>query len=122
MLGSILALCEVKPGSYCSLSPMQYLHPVKHFLILTCFCLCDFASQVDYYISQSDADNHAVREAACACIAELGSKINQDVVRPFVTSLLEGLLDCFKDDSWPVRDAACIACGKFVNCFPVESR
>ncbi|XP_071785582.1 uncharacterized protein [Asterias amurensis] len=79
-------------------------------------------SVVDYYISQSDADNHAVREAACACIAELGSKINQDIVRPYVSSLLEGLLDCFKDDSWPVRDAACIACGKFVNCFPVESR
>ena len=30
---------------------------------------------VEFYISQSEADNHAVREAACACIAELGSKV-----------------------------------------------
>ncbi len=30
---------------------------------------------VDYYVAQADADNHAVREAACACIAELGAKV-----------------------------------------------
>ena len=31
--------------------------------------------QVEFYISQSRAANHAVREAACTCIAELGSKV-----------------------------------------------
>jgi len=31
--------------------------------------------QVEFYISQTKADNHAVREAACACIAELGTKV-----------------------------------------------
>ena len=30
---------------------------------------------VEFYISQSQAANHAVREAACACIAELGTKV-----------------------------------------------
>ena len=30
---------------------------------------------MDYYIEATDADNHAVREAACACIAELGAKV-----------------------------------------------
>ncbi|XP_064404700.1 uncharacterized protein LOC135349943 [Halichondria panicea] len=30
--------------------------------------------QVDFYISQSQAANHAVREAACICTAELGTK------------------------------------------------
>lgn len=29
----------------------------------------------EFYISQSQASNHAVREAACACIAELGTKV-----------------------------------------------
>ena len=57
-----------------------------------------------FYISQSEADNHAVREAACACIAELGSKINQECVRPHVPLLLDALKVCFEDDSWPVRD------------------
>ena len=32
--------------------------------------------KVTFYISQTEADNHAVREAACACIAELGSKVS----------------------------------------------
>ncbi|XP_033114382.1 uncharacterized protein LOC117114802 [Anneissia japonica] len=77
---------------------------------------------VIYYINQTLADNHAVREAACACIAELGSKIDKEVVRPHVEDLLKALLDCFKDESWPVRDAACVACGNFVLCFPEESK
>ncbi|XP_048737561.2 uncharacterized protein LOC125652410 [Ostrea edulis] len=77
---------------------------------------------VSYYIEATGADNHAVREAACACIAELGSKIDRKFVRPFVPQLLEALLICFNDDSWPVRDAACVACGNFVLCFPEESR
>ncbi|XP_064622843.1 uncharacterized protein LOC135485045 [Lineus longissimus] len=79
-------------------------------------------SVVEYYISQTEADNHAVREAACACIAELGSKIDCDVVRPYVPSLLDALIVCFKDDSWPVRDASCVACGNFILCFPEEAR
>ena len=29
----------------------------------------------NFYISQSQADNHAVREAACHCISELCSKV-----------------------------------------------
>ncbi|RUS87848.1 hypothetical protein EGW08_004381 [Elysia chlorotica] len=77
---------------------------------------------VSFYVVSTESDNHAVREAACACIAELGSKIDKTVVRPYVCKLLETLLICFNDDSWPVRDAACIACGHFVLCFPEESR
>ena len=30
---------------------------------------------VEFYVSQSQAANHAVREAACTCIAELGTKV-----------------------------------------------
>ncbi|KAK2178117.1 hypothetical protein NP493_558g01003 [Ridgeia piscesae] len=77
---------------------------------------------VDFYVKQTEADNHAVREAACACIAELGSKVDKDVVRAHVPKLLDALLVCFKDESWPVRDASCVACGNFVLCFPEESK
>lgn len=42
--------------------------------------------------------------------------------KPYVTGMLSALLDCFKDESWPVRDCACIACGHFVSAFPEESR
>lgn len=36
--------------------------------------------------------------------------------------MLAALLDCFKDQSWPVRDCACLACGHFVTTFPEESK
>ncbi|EFN56492.1 expressed protein [Chlorella variabilis] len=77
---------------------------------------------VAYYIEQSKANNHAVREAACACIAELMCKVDRQAVSPFVPRLLRALLMCFKDASWPVRDAACLACGRCVTAFPEESR
>ncbi|XP_064403900.1 uncharacterized protein LOC135349297 isoform X2 [Halichondria panicea] len=38
---------------------------------------------VDFYISQSQAANHAVREAACICTAELGTNVNKDCLRPY---------------------------------------
>ncbi|XP_045581052.1 uncharacterized protein [Procambarus clarkii] len=77
---------------------------------------------VSYYIDATRADNHAVREAACACIAELALKIAVDAVRAHVPDLLHALTICFNDDSWPVRDAACVACGNFILCFPEESQ
>ncbi len=77
---------------------------------------------VDFYCKQALADNHAVREAACACIAELALKVDKKAVRPHVPTLLDALVGCFKDDSWPVRDAACSACGDFVCAFPDEAR
>ena len=77
---------------------------------------------VSFYISQTLSDNHAVREAACHCMAELASKVNRDTVMPHVSELLNALIVCFKDDSWPVRDTACVACGSFIKSFPNESK
>jgi len=78
-------------------------------------------SFVDFYVAQTRADNHAVREAACACIAELGAKLPHDAVRTHVAALKAALIECFRDDSWPVRDAACVACGNFIKAFPEET-
>jgi len=77
---------------------------------------------VDFYVKQTESDNHAVREAACHCMAELSSKIEHQVVRPHVSRLLDALHFCFQDESWPVRDTACVACGNFILNFPEESR
>ena len=86
-----------------------------------------YAEQVcRFYILQSQADNHAVREAACHCISELCTKVAQEIdkepFKPYVAEMLAALLDCFKDASWPVRDCACIACSHFVSTFPEESK
>ena len=75
-----------------------------------------------FYVLQSEADNHAVREAACACIAELATKVGTDPVKGHVPDLIRGLIVCFEDDSWPVRDAACNACGSFVAAFADECK
>ncbi len=89
--------------------------------------MCQFADPIcRFYIEQSQADNHAVREAACHCISELATKvaaeIDREPIKPHVPSLLDTLVNCFKDQSWPVRDAACIACGHFVGIFPEEAK
>ena len=90
--------------------------------------MCDYSDAIAaYYISQSLADNHAVREAACHCISEICNKVavddeKKEPFRKHIPALLEALVDCFKDESWPVRDAACIACGSFVATFPEESQ
>ena len=80
------------------------------------------AAVSEFFCSQATADNHAVREAACHCIAELAVKIEREFVKPFVPALLDALISCFKDMSWPVRDAACVALGDFVAVFPNESQ
>ncbi|XP_046749618.1 uncharacterized protein LOC124413223 isoform X2 [Diprion similis] len=77
---------------------------------------------VNYYIKTTQSDNHAVREAACSCIAELATKIDSECVRPHVQQLLSALGICFQDDFWPVRDAACLACGSLIQTFPQESQ
>ncbi|VDL60833.1 unnamed protein product [Hymenolepis diminuta] len=77
---------------------------------------------LDYYVEQSRVDNHAIREAACACMAEVGVKLPRDALHPHLIRLLEALTTCFTDDSWPVRDAACIGLGNLVSVFPQETR
>jgi len=85
------------------------------------------APVVRYYVKMCDADNHVVREAACQAVAELAVKIGRDeesaqVLQPHVTILLQALLVCFHDESWPVRDEACLACGIFCRAYPEECR
>jgi len=85
------------------------------------------APVVRYYVQMCDADNHVVREGACQAVAELAVKIGMDpehvhVLQPHVVILLQALLMCFHDESWPVRDEACLACGIFCRAYPEECR
>ena len=63
--------------------------------------ICKYAKEVsEFYIQQSLADNHAVREASCHCIGELCNKVaivNPEPFKPYVKDLMNALLDCFKD-------------------------
>ncbi|CAM9405621.1 unnamed protein product [Chrysoparadoxa australica] len=75
---------------------------------------------VAYYIEMTEANNHVVREGACHCIAEMAMKIDKDPMKGHVPSLLNALLACFHDESWPVRDAACVASGRFAAAYPAQ--
>lgn len=81
---------------------------------------------VRYYVQMCDADNHVVREGACQAVAELATKLGSSTkehaqkLKPFVQTLLQALLMCFHDESWPVRDEACLACGRFCRAYPQE--
>jgi len=77
---------------------------------------------VAYYISQIDADNFGVREAACHCMGELATRISPEAVRSHVDSMLQALSAAFIDTSWPVRSEACKVCGDFILSFPNESK
>lgn len=70
-----------------------------------------------YYMKQAQADNHAVREAACHAIAELATKVDQKCITGKLDLLLDSLKRCFEDDSWPVRDAACLASSRFLAAY-----
>lgn len=48
--------------------------------------------------------------------------VDKEPFKPHVADMLAALLDCFKDESWPVRDCACLALGHFVVTFPDESQ
>jgi len=75
---------------------------------------------VSHYIEQSKANNHAVREAACACLAEIAAKVPKERHAEHTPAALSALLSCFRDESWPVRDAACVACERLVRACPDE--
>mmetsp|Transcript_30782 Transcript_30782/g.31331 ORF Transcript_30782/g.31331 Transcript_30782/m.31331 type:complete len:751 (+) Transcript_30782:229-2481(+) len=77
-------------------------------------------SIVSYYTEMSRAPNHMVAEAACQAMAELAQKVDRSAVGPYAAKLLEALLECAEVDSWPIRDAACGACGVFVRHYPEQ--
>ncbi|KAI9913396.1 hypothetical protein PsorP6_005468 [Peronosclerospora sorghi] len=77
---------------------------------------------VDYYFEMA---NHFVRESACHCIAELGTKVGASAIRPHVPHvprLLQSLLLCFYDVSNLVRDVACLVSAQLVLGFQDEAR
>lgn len=88
---------------YVNLNGLQFSVFTDHWFF-SLFIVFLLIIKVSFYIRESEASNHAVREAACACIAELGTKVSPDAVRPQVSKLVGALLDCFRDESWPVRD------------------
>ena len=58
-----------------------------------------------YYVKMCDANNHVVREGACQAVAELATKLSvhaPEQLQPHVAMLLQALLMCFHDESWPV--------------------
>lgn len=54
--------------------------------------------------------------------AVLHVQVAPEYLANHVDRLLQALLVCFFDESWPVRDAACVASGRFAGAYPDECR
>ncbi|KAF0991910.1 hypothetical protein HZS_7411, partial [Henneguya salminicola] len=74
---------------------------------------------INFYISQAKADNHAVREASCHCLTELGYLLAHALNETHLQVIYDNLLFCFMDESWPVRDTSCLALGVHVSSHPL---
>lgn len=76
---------------------------------------------IAFFESQCAADNHAVREAACQSLGEVAERLDREKVSGHVARIIGALVDCFKDESWPVRDHACRAISGVVATYPVAA-
>lgn len=76
---------------------------------------------LDFYVTQTSADNHAVREAACQSLGEAVLRLDTLAVADEAGRVVLALVNCFKDESWPVRDHACRALSDVVCAFPVQA-
>lgn len=63
---------------------------------------------IRHYVKALDEDNHVVRESAALAIGEIVEKIERTKVEPHLTLIGESVKAAFYDESWPVRDRACV--------------
>lgn len=59
---------------------------------------------------------------SCVSVVPFMNKVAPQYLATHVDRLLKALLVCFFDESWPVRDAACVASGRFAGAYPEECR
>ncbi|KAL3162831.1 hypothetical protein ABBQ32_009285 [Trebouxia sp. C0010 RCD-2024] len=85
-------------------------------------CLPQCMQVLQYYEAQARTNNNRGREAACHCMAELVRKMQPDAILPYLNHILKALVSAFRDDSWPVRDGACLATASCVLTFPEQCR
>ncbi|GJQ15426.1 hypothetical protein GpartN1_g7217.t1 [Galdieria partita] len=72
----------------------------------------------DYYVSQTTAENHSVREAACYAMEEAVERLPFKSLEGHIKQVVHSLFICFQDESWPVRDCASVVCGSVTAKYP----
>lgn len=65
-------------------------------------------SVIRHYVKALDEDNHVVRESAALAIGEVVEKFEAEKVSPHLMIIKESVKAAFYDESWPVRDRACV--------------
>lgn len=60
--------------------------------------------------------------ALTKCLHSAPRQVAPEYLASHVDRLLKALLVCFFDESWPVRDAACVASGRFAGAYPEQCR
>ena len=75
-------------------------------------------NMITYYLEMCNAFNHMISEAACFAMAELAMKIDTNIMLPYIPTILEALENCSIQESWPIRDAACISTARVIRMYP----
>ena len=73
-----------------------------------------------YYRDQTKSNSHMVSEAALHAMKELGTRLPRSHVLKVLPVLIETMVACAQDHSWPVRDAAVGALGSLTVTFASE--
>jgi hypothetical protein len=73
------------------------------------------------YTKMSCARNHMVSEAACHAMAEIALKLPHEIVDGYARELIVALQAAMLQNSWPIRDAACLSLGRILNVYPTVS-
>jgi len=80
---------------------------------------------VRYYAAMSKTNNHMIVEAACHALAEVVVKLDRELV---ITASCDcaslaifALSECLSNDSWPVRDASCMALGSILRLYSTRA-
>ncbi|GMH64351.1 hypothetical protein TrRE_jg1602 [Triparma retinervis] len=77
---------------------------------------------IRHYVKVLDEDNHVVRESAALAIGEIVEKIERTKVEPHLTLIGERVKAAFYDESWPVRDRACVCLSLIGKRWGVEDK
>ena len=75
---------------------------------------------INYYMGQLDADNSGVREASCHALCEVMTHLDKDLMESRIGSIVAGLMVAIRDDSWAVREGACLAIGESIEKFSLS--
>jgi hypothetical protein len=75
---------------------------------------------VEHYCFMCTAKNHMIVEAALQAVNELLIRIEKEMLQGLISRISQTVITSLQQDSWPIRDAACLSSGYLVRYYPEQ--